>query len=70
MSRTPLLDLDADDPCLTADIEELVLDVTQPVGEVHHAAIRKLDVKLFIVEVDVKLRKHSLSVSDGLKFIS
>lgn len=51
----PLLDLDADDPCVAADIEVLVLDVSQSVGEVQHGAIGKFDVKLLIVEVDVKL---------------
>lgn len=52
----PLFDLDSHDSCITADVEELVLDISQAVGEVHHAAIRKFDVKHFHVEVDVKLR--------------
>lgn len=53
-----LFDLDADDPCITADIKVLVLDVSQSVGEVQHGAVRKPDVKLRAVEVDVKLRNE------------
>lgn len=51
----PLLELDASDPRITAYIEVLVLDISQAVGEVYHGAIRKFDVKLLVVEVDVKL---------------
>lgn len=52
-----LLDLDADDPCVTCDVKVLVLDFSHAVGEVHHGAVRELDVKLLHVEVDVKLTK-------------
>lgn len=53
----PLLQLDANDSCITAHIKVLVLDITQAVGEGNHAAVRKLDVKFLVVEVDVKLKK-------------
>lgn len=53
----PLLQLEADDSRITAHIEVLVLDITQAVGEGNHAAVRKLDVKFLVVEVDVKLKK-------------
>lgn len=53
----PLLQLESDDSRITAHIEVLVLDVTQAVGEGNHAAVRKLDVKFLVVEVDVKLKK-------------
>lgn len=52
----PLFDLDSHDSCVAADVKELVLDISQAIGEVHHAPIRKFDVKLFHVEVDVNLR--------------
>lgn len=45
----------------------LVLDVSQPVGEVNHGAVGKLDVELLVVEVDVKLRKHSFSSFQTMK---
>lgn len=61
----PLLDLNTNDPCISADIKVLVLDITQTVGKVHHVPIRKLDVKLLIVEIDVKLRKDNRFVSDS-----
>lgn len=51
----PLLDLDTNNPCITADIKVLVLHVSQSVGEVQNRAIRKPDVKLPIAEADVKL---------------
>lgn len=53
----PLLQFEADDSRITAHIEVLVLDITQAVGEGNHAAVRKLDVKFLVVEVDVKLKK-------------
>lgn len=49
-------DLDADHLGIIADVKVVVLDVAQAVGEVDHAAVRKLDVKLFHVEVDVALK--------------
>lgn len=49
-------DLDTDHIGIAADVKVVVLDVAQAVGEVDHAAIRKLDVKLFHVEVDVALK--------------
>lgn len=52
-----LLDLDSNHSGITGDVKVIVLDVTQPVGEVNHVAIRKLDVKLLLVEVDVNLQK-------------
>lgn len=57
----PLLDLDADDPRVAADVEVLVLDVSQAVGEVGHGAVGELDVELLAVEVDVELMR----VRDG-----
>lgn len=56
-----LLDLDADDPGLPADVEVLVLDVSQPVGEVEHGAVGQLDVELLVVEVDVELERTGIS---------
>lgn len=49
-------DLDADQLGVAADVKVVVLDVSQPVGEVQHGAVRKLDVELFHVEVDVALK--------------
>lgn len=49
-------DLDTDHLGIAADVKVVVLDVAQAVGEVDHAAVRKLDVKLFHVEVDVELK--------------
>lgn len=54
-SGGPLLDLNADNLCVSAHVKVLVLNVTQSVGKVHHVAIGKLDVKLLVVEIDVKL---------------
>ncbi len=65
----PLLDLDANDPCFTGDIKVLVLDVSQSVGEVQHGAIGKFDVKLIIVEVDVKLRYVRQRERENTRFI-
>lgn len=49
-------DLKTDHIGIAADVKVVVLDVAQAVGEVDHAAVRKLDVKLFHVEVDVALK--------------
>lgn len=58
-SRTgPLLDLQANNPGVSTNIEVLVLNISQSVWKVHHVPIRKLDVKLLIVEIDVHLRKE------------
>lgn len=54
-SGGPLLDLNADNLCVSGHVKVLVLNVTQSVGKVHHVAIGKLDVKLLVVEIDVKL---------------
>lgn len=50
-----LLDLHADDSRAAADVKVFVLDVTESVGEAHHAAIGEFDEKLLVVEVDVEL---------------
>lgn len=49
-------DLDADQLGVAADVKVVVLDVAQPVGEVQHGAVRKLDVELLHVEVDEALK--------------
>ena len=64
----PLLDLDSHNLCITGDIKKLVLDISQAVGEVHHAAIRKFDVKLLIVEVNVKLKEIRSRYTREVKF--
>lgn len=58
-SSRALFDLDADNPGISADVEVSVFDVSESVGEVHHAAVGKLDVKILHVEVDVELRKKT-----------
>lgn len=56
MNLVSSFDLDADQLGVAADVKVVVLDVAQPVGEVQHGAVRKLDVELFHVEVDGELQ--------------
>ena len=54
----PLLDLDANDPGITADVKVLVLHVSEAVGEAHGGIVRKFDEEVLHVEVDVELRRE------------
>lgn len=52
-------DLDPDQLSITADVKVIVPEVGQPVGEVQHGAVGKLDVELLHVEVDVALKGNT-----------